>query len=244
MALWVVSAALGTGSLGLFALFLFGVGPRVVETGWSAPARLALDAALSLVFFVQHSGMVRRGFARRLERVVSRPYHGAVYAIASGAALLSVIGLWQPVDGALVTLHGVARWLSRGVFFAAGLGVAWGTLALGTFDALGLDSLARHARGRDPRPVRFTARGPYRFVRHPLYSFILVMIWSCPDLTPDRLLFDLLWTGWIALGASLEERDLLRDLGSPYAEYRSRVPFLLPTRAPLPREPGESGPLW
>ena len=31
-------------------------------------------------------------------------------------------------------------------------------------------------------------RGPYRWVRHPLYLTTLLMIWSYPDLTADRLL--------------------------------------------------------
>ncbi|MCK7479628.1 MAG: hypothetical protein M0C28_21625 [Candidatus Moduliflexus flocculans] len=57
-----------------------------------------------------------------------------------------------------------------------------------------------------------TITGPYRLVRHPLYLLSIVMIWSCPDLTTDRLLFNLLWTGWIVVGAYLEERDLVADV--------------------------------
>ncbi|MFW6284408.1 MAG: methyltransferase family protein, partial [Desulfosalsimonas sp.] len=71
-------------------------------------------------------------------------------------------------------------------------------------------------------------RGPYKFVRHPLYFFSLLMIWSCPDITADRLVFNVLWSGWIVTGAWLEEKDLVRDLGRQYRDYQKSVPMLIP----------------
>jgi hypothetical protein len=51
-------------------------------------------------------------------------------------------------------------------------------------------------------PKLFSIRGPYRWVRHPLFFFILI-IWSCPNLTTGRLLFNGLWTVWIVIGSIL-----------------------------------------
>ena len=73
--------------------------------------------------------------------------------------------------------------------------------------------------------------GPYSMVRHPLYFFSLVMIWSCPDLSLDRLLFNVLWTGWTAFATALEERDLVTYLGDAYEEYQRKVPMLIPWRS-------------
>jgi protein-S-isoprenylcysteine O-methyltransferase Ste14 len=42
------------------------------------------------------------------------------------------------------------------------------------------------------------------------------------------LLLNVLFTGWILLGASLEERDLLADFGDGYANYRESVPMFVP----------------
>jgi protein-S-isoprenylcysteine O-methyltransferase Ste14 len=75
-------------------------------------------------------------------------------------------------------------------------------------------------------------QGAYRWVRHPLYLVVLLMIWSYPVLTVDRLLFNLLWTIWIVVGAVLEERDLVADFGDDYREYQRKVPMLVPTRIP------------
>ncbi len=75
-------------------------------------------------------------------------------------------------------------------------------------------------------------RGAYRWVRHPLYLFMLVLIWSSLDLTLDRLLFDALWTAWIVVGTILEERDLVAEMGEAYLAYQRRVPMLVPWRRP------------
>jgi protein-S-isoprenylcysteine O-methyltransferase Ste14 len=76
----------------------------------------------------------------------------------------------------------------------------------------------------------FTVRGPYCLIRHPLYFFTILMIWSCPDLTTDRLMFSITWTFWIIAGAYFEERDLIHEFGDAYREYRSAVPMVIPRR--------------
>jgi len=74
----------------------------------------------------------------------------------------------------------------------------------------------------------FTVRGPYRWVRHPLYLFCLLMIWAYPHMTMDRVLFNVLFTVWIVVGTVLEERDLVVAFGDSYREYQRKVPMLLP----------------
>ncbi len=78
--------------------------------------------------------------------------------------------------------------------------------------------------------MSFVVKGPYRWVRHPLYLFMILMIWACPDLTADRLLFNGLWTVWIVIGSILEERDLMLEFGDVYREYQQRVPMFIPRR--------------
>jgi protein-S-isoprenylcysteine O-methyltransferase Ste14 len=83
-------------------------------------------------------------------------------------------------------------------------------------------------RGRNPTSMPITVAGPYRWVRHPLYLCMTLMIWSCPDLTRDRLLFNLLWTVWIVIGSYLEEIDLIAEFGDAYREYQKKVPMFVP----------------
>jgi protein-S-isoprenylcysteine O-methyltransferase Ste14 len=67
---------------------------------------------------------------------------------------------------------------------------------------------------------------------------VLVLIWSYPEMTMDRLLFQVLWSAWILLAARLEEADLLAEFGDAYRAYCREVPLIAPW--PRHRRPGAS----
>jgi protein-S-isoprenylcysteine O-methyltransferase Ste14 len=69
-------------------------------------------------------------------------------------------------------------------------------------------------------------------VRHPLYFFSLIMIWSCPEITMDRLLFNVLWTVWIVMATLFEEKDLVSEFGDQYRQYQAKVPMIIPYKIP------------
>jgi protein-S-isoprenylcysteine O-methyltransferase Ste14 len=219
---------LGYGSLLAFVAFVFrGSSPLSLAAGEQSHA-LWWDAGLSLAFFAVHSGLVRRSFRAWSARLIPEFFSGAVYAIASGAALLAVVVLWRKAGPLYVAPPGAVRWSFRAVFLLGSALFMWGSMSLEGFDPCGLTPIVDRLRGKQPRSMPFSVRGPYRWVRHPLYSGIILMVWSCPDLTADRLLFDLLWTGWVVLGATLEERDLVAQFGREYTDYQRRVPMLVP----------------
>ena len=215
----------------IFVIFLYKGSLNIVSLKLSHTATLGLNMGLSLSFFIQHSIMIRQSFRSGLSKFIKPQFHGAMYAIASGVFLLIVVVFWQKSDYLLVSPQGILRWLLRLVYFLSFVGFFWGVKALGPFDAFGITSIKRHLRGKKPPPTMpFVIRGPYRWVRHPLYFFCLLLIWSCPDLTVDRLFFNILWTAWIFVGAKLEERDLVADIGDAYREYQRSVPMIIPWR--------------
>ena len=193
---------------------------------------MVVDTLLSIAFFVQHSGMVRRSVRDRLSVLVPRHAHGAAYSIASGLTLAGVIVLWQPTELIVFQIDSPFRLLFRACFIAAVLSFVWAVRVLGSFDGFGVRPIRAHLSGEPVRELPLTIRGPYRWVRHPLYTMVLVMIWSSPDLTGDRLLFNLTWTLWIVVGSKLEERELVEDFGDDYIRYRRVVPMLVPWRFP------------
>jgi len=223
----------GAASLLLFGGFLFHGAWQFVDLSLSASGSYLWNAGLSLFFFMQHSGMVRRSLWTRLKSCLPQYAHRAVYTIASGVVLTAVVVFWQPADFVLLELQGPWRWLARAFFFMGLAGFAWSSLALSYFDAFGIRDLRAHLSGTRLKPQPFSIRGPYRWVRHPFYLFAILLIWSCPDLPPDRLLFNALWTAWIWIGAHLEERDLVDEFQESYRSYQRQVPMLIPWKGPL-----------
>ncbi len=231
---------LGVGSLVLFVVYPLG-SLSLARLDWPKRWLLCWDAGLSLVFFLQHSGMNRRAFRGWLGGAIASAYHGAIYAIVSGLALVLVVGLWQPVGTSVVTLQGITRLLAHAISLVTIAVFVWSFVAILGHDPLGFRPIVAQLRGVDEPRTRFMVRGPYRWVRHPLYSSAIVLLWTWPDVTLDRLLFNVLWTAWIYVGARLEEHDLLHEFGARYREYQRRTPMLVPWRSPA--DPIQPNPL-
>lgn len=223
----------GISSLGIFALFLFAGPLSLFELGLSDSGVLWFDATLSLLFFVQHSLMVRQSFRRKTSKFISSEFDKAFYALASGAVLLCVVILWQESTWYIAKITGIYEYLLRLLYFLSIAGVLWASVAFRLFDPFGRKNILNHLKDRKPEQTPFVAHGPYRFVRHPLYFFVLIMIWTYPDLTADRLLFNCAWTIWIVIGTVLEERDLVDEFGGRYQEYQKKTPMLIPYRIPI-----------
>jgi protein-S-isoprenylcysteine O-methyltransferase Ste14 len=80
----------------------------------------------------------------------------------------------------------------------------------------------------DTSPPRLITNGLYHYVRHPLYSCGLVFIWLIPIMTWNLLALLIGLSAYIIVGAYFEERKLLIEFGTAYADYRQRTPMLIP----------------
>jgi protein-S-isoprenylcysteine O-methyltransferase Ste14 len=223
-----VAVLLAGSSLVGFTVFLISGPFQILDLGFETSGILAFDIGLSLLFFIQHSGMMRKTCQSKAEKLFLPEYYNAVYAIASGITLLLMLVLWQQSDVHIYSSNGPIRWGIRLLFFTVGIGFMWGAVALGEFDPFGVKNIKNYLHGKSARINPFIVKGPYRLVRHPLYSCSIAMIWLCPYMTLDRLMFNVMWTAWIVIGAILEERDLVDVFGEDYRTYQEKVPMLLP----------------
>lgn len=64
------------------------------------------------------------------------------------------------------------------------------------------------------------------------------VVWSTPTMTVTHLVFALATSAYILIGIQLEERDLC-EAHPEYAEYRRRVPMLVPFMRRRARSAGE-----
>ena len=78
------------------------------------------------------------------------------------------------------------------------------------------------------KPGSLVTSGFYKLVRHPIYTFSLFFLWLNPSMTVNSLVFYIGATLYFLIGAYFEERKLLREFGSVYAEYKAVTPMLIP----------------
>jgi protein-S-isoprenylcysteine O-methyltransferase Ste14 len=191
----------------------------------------AIDVALMLLFGLQHSVMARASFKARIARVVPPAAERSDYVLASSVALAVLFSLWQPIPIALWNFNGGWR---RGALVAL-FWIGWGmvlasTFLISHFDLFGVRQVTLHARGVPYTPVAFKESWVYRRVRHPLMASFLIAFWATPLMTVGHALLALGMTVYILVGIRFEEKDLARQFGAKYDEYRRRVPMLWPRR--------------
>lgn len=71
-------------------------------------------------------------------------------------------------------------------------------------------------------------KGFYKFVRHPMYFFSIVLLWLFPYMTELTLAWVIASTLYFMIGSIPEERKLLAKFGDEYRLYRKEVPWLIP----------------
>jgi len=77
--------------------------------------------------------------------------------------------------------------------------------------------------------------GLYRWMRHPLYTGGILVIWFTPVMSVNLLTLFTCLTIYLIIGARFEEKRMIHEFGNEYKKYQRRVPLLIP-RSPQKRE--------
>ena len=83
----------------------------------------------------------------------------------------------------------------------------------------------RHQTSSDPERLHISTL--HRFVRHPWYFFLLVLMWTREIHLAQLCVYGLV-TVYLVLGSWQEERKLIVQYGEAYRIYRRKVPGLIP----------------
>jgi protein-S-isoprenylcysteine O-methyltransferase Ste14 len=221
-----------------FATFLYAIGfignfgvPKAMDSPREVPlgAALAIDLGLLALFAVQHSVMARPAFKRRWTRIIPEAAERATYVLFSSLALILLFWLWQPMGGEVWNVTSAAAVKSVHSLYAVGwLLLLYVTFLINHFDLFGLRQVWLQLIGRRYTALPFVTPWLYRQVRHPLYIGWFTIVWATPTMTVAHLVFAAMCTAYILFGIQLEEHDLI--VAHPeYAEYRRRVPMLIPS---------------
>ena len=176
-----------------------------------------IDAVLFSAFALHHSVFARESAKRWLSRVVPEPMLRSVYVWLASLLLIGVCGTWQPIGGEMFRHTGAWAVLHAAAQLAGLLIIV---LAVRIIDPLELAGIRRHS---EPESLQIV--GPYRWVRHPIYTGWLLLTFGPAHMTGDRLLFAGISTLYLLIAMPFEERSLRTSLGAAYEEYARRVRF-------------------
>lgn len=101
-----------------------------------------------------------------------------------------------------------------------------GILQTGAFTFIGIRQLV--SPDHTSFETGMVTNGLYAWVRHPLYTGGLLIIWLSPIMTSNLLTLFTLLTIYLVVGARFEESRLIQSFGDEYLQYRSKVPMLIP----------------
>jgi protein-S-isoprenylcysteine O-methyltransferase Ste14 len=182
-----------------------------------------------------HSLLASNRVKAAAERVVGLGVMRWYRLLYNGVALVTflplVILMALLPDRVLYTIPAAWLYLTLGLqAIAAGCLLA-ALLQTNVFSFLGLNQ----PFGGDRRSEKLFSGGLYRYVRHPLYTSGLVILWLAPEMTVNRLVLVASLSLYTIVGALFEERKLERQFGSEYTAYKARTPMFLPRLWPSGR---------
>jgi protein-S-isoprenylcysteine O-methyltransferase Ste14 len=134
------------------------------------------------------------------------------------------IGICAVVEYFLIAgeLNYVISLIGLIMFSIALLGRTWAENTLGKYHSAQIEI-------REDQPL--ITSGPYKYVRHPIYFFILIEILGFPLIANAYYAFALsffLYIPLLLLRLHLEEKVLTEKFGTAYIQYKSAIPCLIP----------------
>jgi methanethiol S-methyltransferase len=205
--------------------FLYSYAVTFGETppqGSGGAGSVASDVLLFTAFALHHSVFARERVRTQIARVVPPALERSLYVWVASALFIAVCALWQPVAGLVWMAPGPLRWL-----LLAGQATAiWLILrSASMLDILELSGVRQLAT--PPRAIVFKTAGPYGWIRHPIYTGWILLVFCAPTMTMTRLVFAGVSSAYLLVAIPFEERSLFAATGDAYRRYVQQVRWKL-----------------
>jgi len=126
-------------------------------------------------------------------------------------------------------LHGLHQFISWLLLTTSLLFVLWGLFMLRTKGGSGARSAAPENFAFE-NTVHLVTGGIYRYIRHPMYSSLLLLAWGAfsKHFSPVGLVVVLVTSAFLVVAGFIEEKENLAFFGPAYADYRKKTKMFLP----------------
>ncbi len=155
-----------------------------------------------------------------------RRYYRLIYVVIAGLTLIPILAMVAFLPAQVMWVI-PAPWLYLTVALQglALIGLVVTVLQVDTPAFIGLRQLTQPEIEQRNELV---TRGFFRWVRHPLYFFSLVVFWLFPYMTDLALAFVIASSLYFIIGTVPEERKLVAIHGQAYQHYQQKVPRIIP----------------
>jgi protein-S-isoprenylcysteine O-methyltransferase Ste14 len=189
---------------------------------------IAIDVLLFSAFALHHSVFARERVRAWVARSVPAGLERSYYVWIASVLFIGVCALWRPVAGIAWSVTGPAA-SALVALQAVGLLLAFASAAV--IDVLDLAGVRARPANRDPAvTIEFKTKGPYGWVRHPIYAGWFLIVFAVPTMTMTRLVFAVVSSVYVLIAIPFEERSLLRSAGDGYRDYSRKVKWKLMPR--------------
>lgn len=201
-----------------------------------------IPVLVGMLLFASFHSLTAAGAIKRWSRwwLGERFYYGfyrAMYNIISIVTIAPILVYIAKNQGDVVIELGAGWRLPMLVIQVIGMiGFVLSLVQIDIWRFAGLRQMWAYFKG-NPLPLPdepLVEHGVYGLVRHPLYLFSLMLIWSGTSFTEGGLGFNIAVTLYLVIGSFFEEHKMAQSYGQRYRDYRERVPWLIPgVRLPL-----------
>lgn len=113
------------------------------------------------------------------------------------------------------------------------IGFFWTSSFIDLKEFLGLTQIKRYYEGKykiDELDEHQTLiiEGPFKFTRHPIYFFSILILGFRPTMDLFYLIFFTCAVIYFYVGSIYEEKNLVKRFGDDYINYKSKVPRMIP----------------
>ena len=210
-------------ALAYVVVFFVTLEPQATEE----PPLLALGLNLALfgVFAIHHSVMARSGVKRWLKHYLPVEIERATYVWVASVLLIVTCLLWRDLPGSVYAITGWLRGIAITTQCTGVVVIAMAVSVLGPLELAGVQQVidARRPSGLRIDPNHLRIRGPYRWVRHPIYLGWILAVFGAPDMSVTRLSFASISTAYLIIAVPWEEATMAETRGEVYQRYCERV---------------------
>lgn len=187
------------------------------------------NLALVAIWGFIHTVMARPAFKSILTKIIPEATERSTYILAAGLSSIALIGYWMNIEGTVwqVTDAGFV-YILWGLFIFGWAFLLVATFAINHFDLFGLRQVFFNFKSQPKPPLKFVKRAMYKYIRHPIQTGVLIGVWATPMMSRTQVTLSIGFTVYIFVGLWFEERDLIKEHGDDYLEYRKTAGKLLP----------------